>query len=55
MDWKGITVLEEHHETMVKEKDRVTKQAWQLIHSSFDVGDQARLGLGLLVRLALFC
>ncbi|VDL99320.1 unnamed protein product [Schistocephalus solidus] len=55
MDWQGIDVLEKYHVVMIKERSRIEAHAWQLIRSSSDVGDQARLGLGLQVfdRLSL--
>ncbi|VDN13827.1 unnamed protein product [Dibothriocephalus latus] len=51
MDWQGIDLLEKYHVVMMKERSRVETHAWQLVRSSSDVGDQARLGLGLQVRL----
>lgn len=51
MDWEGIVALEEHHATLISEKDKLTKKAWALVGSSLDSGDQARLGLGLQVSL----
>ncbi|KAL7060564.1 hypothetical protein AAHC03_09486 [Spirometra sp. Aus1] len=55
MDWQGIDVLEDYHIVMMKERSRVETHAWQLVRSSSDIGDQARLGLGLQVfdRLSL--
>ncbi|KAL5108684.1 Conserved oligomeric Golgi complex subunit 5 [Taenia crassiceps] len=47
LDWSRITVLEEQHQDLLKEKERVTEEAWELIHSSFKTRDQARLGLAL--------
>nr|VZI10463.1 unnamed protein product [Spirometra erinaceieuropaei] len=49
MDWQGIDVLEDYHIVMMKERSRVETHAWQLVRSSSDIGDQARLGLGLQV------
>lgn len=50
LDWNGITVLEEQHQSLLKERERVTEEAWKLIHASFKTRDQARLGLALQVR-----
>ncbi|CDI98323.1 oligomeric golgi complex subunit 5 [Echinococcus multilocularis] len=47
VEWKGITVLEEQHKDVVKEKERVTGEAWELIHTSFKSRDRAGLGLAL--------
>ncbi|VDM19349.1 unnamed protein product, partial [Hydatigera taeniaeformis] len=47
LDWNGITVLEEHYQDLLKEKARVTGEAWDVIYSSFKNKDQARLSLAL--------
>ncbi|KAH9285105.1 Conserved oligomeric Golgi complex subunit 5 [Echinococcus granulosus] len=47
VEWKGITVLEEQHKDVVKEKERVTREAWELVHTSFKSRDRAGLGLAL--------
>ncbi|VDK36357.1 unnamed protein product [Taenia asiatica] len=47
LDWNGIIVLEEQHRDLLKEKERVTGAAWEVIHSSFKTRDQARLGPAL--------
>lgn len=51
MDWKGITILEDYHGTMMKERQKIEEQARQLIKSSFDLGDQSYLGVVLQVFL----
>nr|CDS31241.1 oligomeric golgi complex subunit 5 [Hymenolepis microstoma] len=47
LDWKGIQVLEENFKIFSVEKERVTTEAWELIHTSFKNNDQSHLGLAL--------
>ncbi|VDL61300.1 unnamed protein product [Hymenolepis diminuta] len=47
LDWKGIHVLEENYKILSIERERVTTEAWNLIHTSFKHNDQGHLGLAL--------
>ncbi|VDO05075.1 unnamed protein product [Rodentolepis nana] len=47
LDWEGIQVLEENFKILSVEKERLTTEAWELIHISFKNNDQSHLGHAL--------
>ncbi|THD22661.1 Conserved oligomeric Golgi complex subunit 5 [Fasciola hepatica] len=49
MDWKGIHILESYKRTMDQSREDMVNQAWGLVNASYELADQAQLGLGLQV------
>lgn len=53
MDWKGIHVLESYKRAMDQSREDMIGQAWGLVNASYELADQAQLGLGLQVKISL--